>query len=44
MTLQKITGTVIVQTTVPVLSSIITSNKLTIMLLLELNITFQVQY
>ncbi len=44
MTLQKITGTVIGQMTVPVLSSTIISNKLTSMPLLELYVTFQVQF
>ena len=44
VTLQKITGMVIGQMTVPVLSSTIISNKITSMLLLELNVAFRVQY
>jgi hypothetical protein len=44
MTLQKTTNTLIGQMTVLVLSSIITSYKLTIMLVLELYAAFRVQY
>jgi hypothetical protein len=44
MTLRKITGMVMGQMTVPVLSCTIISNKLTSMPLLDLYITFRVKY